>query len=160
MQDTFYIVKHSDTCWNLRIKESHFTMSTSSSKEGILDCLYRIILKYRTKKHLTHVLSNLTYTTPLNKDQMQRRVNEEKLSIEYREDVQEVVTRALKDVAKDNEIVRNRSRIKIVNTLADQLTKVDEVPHETGGEDTVVPKKIVKRLKINKVVLPIEEEEE
>lgn len=101
LEGLFYIVDCStDTnknWWQLRLKESHYVMSAVCSKEKVLDCLYKICMRYQTEKRLRKALKNCEFTVnQLYIDNCKKEYAEE--GIYHNEDVERVVLKAMTDI--------------------------------------------------------------
>ena len=99
LENTFYIVDLStptNSWWQLRLIDTHQVISTNGTKEGILDSIYRITKRYKTRSRILTVMKATDYQ--INDITLVQRKEEYKTHQYLLEEVEETVKKAMESV--------------------------------------------------------------
>ena len=133
MLETFYVYSGKEDNYQLRLVKNHWTMSTSSSLEGILECLARMIVRYKSKTTFEKRLRGIE--KPKVSETTQRMKEQEYLESgdKYEEEVRRVVVANLKKVKEENTPkLIGADTIKIIPKKKKEETKTKIRPKKTG----------------------------
>lgn len=105
LDDVFYMIPIKSTptgqyMWQVRLKHNHYTVIATTSKEHALECLAKMVKKYKNFKTLTKA-SNDTLYYPVSTATLSRAINELKDSLEYASEVEDTVKKALDSITVD-----------------------------------------------------------
>lgn len=100
MDNVFYLVCVNEKAdfWNVVTKDEHMVVIATSGYSHTLDCLYKLVQKYRNYNKFKRALNNVEYKHIL-KDKQKINDNIRK-SKAYEEDVYDTVQRAMEDYNK------------------------------------------------------------
>ena len=101
MLETFYVYRGKEDNYQLRLEGSHMTMSTSTTEEGIFDCLETIVKRYKSKATLERKLRDIEQYRP-SESTIKMKEKEYLECEEYREKVRRVVRASLKTVKEES----------------------------------------------------------
>lgn len=128
LENTFYIVDLStptNSWWQLRLIDTHQVISTNKTKEGILDSIYRMTKRYKTRSRILTVMKATDYQ--INDMTLVQRKEEYKTHEYLLEEVEDTVRRAMESV---NE-VRSTSKPllgKVTTEIVKQKTEEETKP--------------------------------
>ncbi len=150
MEDMFYIicVNKKEDWWQLRLKGSHLVLSCTYSKEKILECLYKIVKRYKKAKVLRRVVSRMEMYNEgkSNMELYQEQFLEE--GNKYLDEVEEVVHKAEQEIKEElienSPVVKNRRRL---NSIKPKRTKLETKPLPKDTRKIVEKPKLKKRKK-------------
>lgn len=157
LDDRFYVVCQNkrDDFWHVRLKDTHFVIVATVGYQGALDCLYKIVQRYKTWGRLQKALENINY--PIHSQELAKAEKALRESIEYKEDVEETVKRAMFDYNNRNNI-ENKPKPKplkalnkkpmIENKPIDNTETIESPIREV--KLPLVPRKPLKKLSLKK----------
>lgn len=134
--DTFYISYNKETdIYQLRDRETHFTVSTATSLELILVCLDKILRRYKNETIYKKKLFNMSEKENNSKTLEKKRKEFKKFDKKFRGEIEERVNLFL----DGDDSKKIGKRVKPVIQVKDIEEKRDE--------PVIVPKRIVKKKK-------------
>lgn len=126
LENMFYMVQVGEEdkdWWQVRLVSNHFTVVATAGYERALECLYNIVLRYKTATRLRHVLNNMSY--PVSKrDSEQYRIDYAQ-SIEYADDVEKTIKKAM-------DFLNNKHNHKKLNKAFKPINKKPLVDDNKG----------------------------
>ncbi len=144
MDETFYLIctDEEKDWWQLRLIDNHMVISCGQGKERMLECLEKIVRRYRTKHNLMKKLRNCDYATVGREQQKERQAEYLEIGSYCIEDIAEVVFRTLKDLRKDNDVSKNRNKVKLIKVQrTEEEVVIPELPKvRTESKETETPK--------------------
>ena len=154
MLETFYIEKAPRAEWYyLRLQGSHFCLSSGNSLDDLLDNLYNLVKKYRSRQRLMNRLSEMSYTPDQTVGRAESQHGDEVFDQcirDYGDMVKDTVKRAQREVQEEDKA--NAPHKKVLKRIGQAVpdTVARTVPHvltEVRKEtpDVVMTHNVVKR---------------
>lgn len=139
--DTFYISYNKETdIYQLRDKETHFTVSTATSLEFILICLDKILRRYKNETIYKKKLFSMSEKENNSKTLEKKKKEFKKYDKKFRGEIEERINLFL-----------NGDESKKIGKRIKPVIKIKEI-EEKRDEPVIVPKRVVKKKPRKKLI--------
>lgn len=154
MLDTFYIIKVTDSHYQLRIKGTYFCISSAGSLDRILLSLSNIIKRYKTRSRLLSAIHKIEDKFILNPEVII--IKQEKLFTEqghiFNDYVKETINEALNEVKNiGNPLAKSLGKIKLIKSKVvaeEKKTIIEDVDNVKILVNKIPKIKTMARIKI------------
>lgn len=152
MEDMFYIicVNEKEDWWQLRLKGSHLVIACNYTKDTILECLYKIVVRYGRPRNLRNAISRMEMYNEgkVNMEQYQAEYLE--VGHLYSEEIEETVRRAEQTIRKERKenspLAKTNRKLRSICKPDKSKCLVEEAPTKAPIEVTTEPIEVKKRL--------------